>query len=185
MFAERGLDAGVGEIADRAEVGRGTLFRNFPTKQDLIAAVLVDKMQQAVAGARELLRGDQAGTAVFRFLEEMVHGQQRERALFEAIADEFLSHPAIKAVHAELLELLDSLLEAGRQAGTVRPEIGAVDVMLLTKGVCSAADHLESSPELLDRHLALITAAIATPGHAMALSPAPAVDSLAPSPSGS
>jgi AcrR family transcriptional regulator len=179
VFAERGLDGGVGEIADRAGVGRGTLFRNFPTKQDLIAAVLVNKMQQAVTDARELLAGDEAGTAVFVILEEMVRGQQRERALFEAIADEFLSHPDIQAVHTELLELLDELLDAGKRAGTVRPEIGAVDVMLLTKGVCSAADQLEASPELLDRHLALVTAAISAPGHALPLAgPAPTVADL-------
>ena len=169
VFAERGLDAGVGEIAERAGIGRGTLFRNFPTKQDLIAAVLVDKMQQAVTDARELLAGEDPGVAVFVFLREMVHGQQRERALFEAIADEFLSHPDIQAMHTELLELLDELLDAGKRAGTVRPEIGAVDVMLLTKGICSAAAQLEASPELLERHLALVTAAIATPGHAAPL----------------
>lgn len=178
VFAERGLDAGVGEIADRAGVGRGTLFRNFPTKQDLIAAVLVGKMQQMVVESRALLTGPDAGTAVFEFLEELVHGQQRERALFEAIADEFLTHPDIKAVHAELLELLDELLDAGKRAGTVRPEIAAVDVMLLTKGVCSAADHLEASPELLERHLALVKAAISTPAHAVTLSGAPPVEAL-------
>ncbi len=179
VFSERGLDAGVGEIAERAEIGRATLFRNFPTKRDLIAAVLVNKMQQAVTDARQLLAGDEAGTAVFVILEEMVRGQQRERALFEAIADEFLSHPDIQAVHTELLELLDELLDAGKRAGTVRPEIGAVDVMLLTKGVCSAADQLEASPELLDRHLALVTAAISTPGHALPLAgPTPTVADL-------
>ena len=181
VFAERGLEAGVGEIADRAEVGRGTLFRNFPTKQDLIAAVVAAKMQQAVADARELLRGDQAGSAVFTFLKEMVHGQQRERALFQAIADQFLTHPDIQAVHAELLQLLDELLQAGKQAGTVRAEVGAVDVLLLTKGVCSAADALESSPEMLDRHLALITAAIATPGYEVSLGAPPATAVLRPS----
>jgi AcrR family transcriptional regulator len=178
VFAEHGLDGGVGEIADRAEVGRGTLFRNFPTKQDLIAAVLVSKMQEAVSGARSMLEGDEAGTAVFKFLEEIVHGQQRERALFEAIADEFLVHPDIKAVHADLLEILDELLEAGKAAGNVRPEIGAVDVMLLSKGVCSAADHLEANPELLDRHLALVRAAISTPEHAVALAGAPPIEAL-------
>jgi AcrR family transcriptional regulator len=169
VFAEQGLDAGVGEIAQRAGVGRGTLFRNFPTKQDLIAAVVVDKMRLAVADGRKLLEAE-PGTAVFSFLEEMVHRQQRERALFEAIADEFLSHPDIQAVHGELLALLEDLLDGGKQAGTVRPDVGAVDVMLLVKGVCSAASELEGSPELLARHLALVTAAIATPGHAVPLS---------------
>jgi AcrR family transcriptional regulator len=180
VFAEHGLDAGVAEIAERAGVGRGTVFRNFPTKQDLIAAVVVDKMQQAVVDGREQLAGDEGrGTAVFTFLVELVHRQQRERALFEAIADQFLSHPDIRTYHDSLLELINDLLDAGKQAGTVRPEVGAVDVMLLIKGVCSAAAELEGSPELLDRHLALVTAAIAMPGYAVPLAgPTPTVADL-------
>jgi AcrR family transcriptional regulator len=170
VFAERGLDAGVAEIAARAQIGRATLFRNFPTKQDLIAAVVVEKMQRAVADGRRLLADEEGrGTAVFEFLEEIVHRQQRERALFEAIADQFLSHADIRAVQTDLLGLLDDLLDDGRRAGTVRPEVGAVDVMLLIKGVCSAASELGGSPELLERHLALITAAISTPQHAVPL----------------
>ncbi|HWD86438.1 MAG TPA: helix-turn-helix domain-containing protein [Solirubrobacteraceae bacterium] len=170
VFAERGLDAGVAEIAARAQIGRATLFRNFPTKQDLIAAVVVEKMLRAVADGRRLLADEEGrGTAVFAFLKEIVHRQQRERALFEAIADQFLSHADIRAVQTDLLALLDDLLDDGRRAGTVRPEVGAVDVMLLIKGVCSAASELGGSPELLERHLALITAAISTPEHAVPL----------------
>ena len=44
MFRERGVEVGVGEIADRAGVGRGTLFRNFPTKQELVVAVIAHRM---------------------------------------------------------------------------------------------------------------------------------------------
>ncbi len=171
VFAESGLDAGVGEIAARAEIGRATLFRNFPTKQDLIAAVVVEKMQRAVADGRQLLTEEEGrGTAVFAFLNEVVHRQQRERALFEAIADQFLSHPDIRDVQTDLLGLLDDLLDDGKRAGTVRSDVGAVDVMLLIKGVCSAASELGSSPAILDRHLSLVTAAISTPQHAVPLS---------------
>ncbi len=169
VFGERGLDAGVGDIAVRAGVGRGTLFRHFPTKQDLIAAVVVAKMQAAIADGRGLLRSDEDGTAVFAFLGEIVHRQRRERELLEAVSDAFLSHPEIKAVHGELLALLDQLLDRGKRAGTVRPEVGSIDVMLLIKGVCSAASELEGSPELLERHLALVTAAISTPKHLVPL----------------
>jgi AcrR family transcriptional regulator len=181
VFAERGLDAGVGEIAARAGVGRGTLFRNFPTKQDLIAAVVVDKLRRVIGYGHELLQADEDGTAAFAFVGEIVHRQRRERELLEAVSDEFLSHPGIKAVHAELLALLDQLLAAGKRAGTVRPEVGAVDVMLLIKGVCSAASELEGSPELLERHLALIAAAISTSTHLVPLTgPTPTAADLGP-----
>src|SRR5258708_36935827 len=51
-FAEHGLDVSVGEIARRAGVGQGTVFRRFPTKEHLIAAVVVDRMHQASARGR-------------------------------------------------------------------------------------------------------------------------------------
>src|SRR5215468_8046970 len=72
LFGERGLDVGVGEIAQRAGVGRGTLFRNFPSKEHLIAAVVVERMNEAIARGRSLADADHPGTALFEFLEDIV-----------------------------------------------------------------------------------------------------------------
>ena len=80
LFRERGLDVGVAEIAQRAGVGRGTLFRNFPTKQDLIAAIVIERMHEATVYARTLLDAPDPGEALFGFLEEMVGPQQLDRA---------------------------------------------------------------------------------------------------------
>src|SRR6478672_13523501 len=77
LFGERGLDVGVAEIAQRAGVGRGTLFRNFPTKEDLIAAIVVDAMSEAATLGRELLAAPGAGQALFTFLEAAADRQQR------------------------------------------------------------------------------------------------------------
>lgn len=165
VFAEHGLEAGVGEVAARAGVGRGTLFRNFPTKQDLIAAIVVDRMREGVAAGRDLLAGGGGGEIVFVFMEEIVSRQQSDRALFEAVSEEFLANAEIRAAHADFVALLDELLDHGKDAGVIRPEIGAMDVMMLIKGVCSAAFALEATPELLQRHLDLIRAAIAAPGY--------------------
>jgi AcrR family transcriptional regulator len=169
VFGERGLEAGVGEIAARAGVGRGTLFRNFPTKADLIAAIVVERMRQAISDGRERLDTGDGAEVAFDFLDDIVHRQQQDRSLFEAVADEFLANPEIRAVHTEFVELVDQLLERGKQAGSIRPEVGAMDVMMLVKGACSAASALDASPELLDRHLSLLRAAISTPGHAVPL----------------
>src|SRR5205823_1789577 len=76
MFCERGLEVSVGEIAERAGVGRGTLFRNFACKEDLIAAIVVEHMQDAVANGRQLLDSPDAGQGLFEFLEQMVGRQQ-------------------------------------------------------------------------------------------------------------
>src|SRR5204863_4917045 len=65
IFCERGLDVGVGEIAQQAGVGRGTLFRNFPSKEHLIVAIVVERMNESVNRGRALLDAADPGQALF------------------------------------------------------------------------------------------------------------------------
>ena len=96
MFSERGLDVGVAEIAARAGVGRGTLFRNFATKDDLIAAIVGERMARGDRPrSRSCSSADDPGQALFEFLAEIVGRQQTDRALFEAVADTFLAKEEI------------------------------------------------------------------------------------------
>jgi AcrR family transcriptional regulator len=161
LFRERGLDVGVAEIAQRAGVGRGTLFRNFPTKRDLIAAIVIDRMGEATEYGRRLLDAPDAGEALFSFLEEVVGRQQLDRCLFEAVADTFLANQEIRAAHAEIVGGLDELLTRAKKAGAVRSDVGAMDVLMLLKGVCEAAAAFASSdPSIVPRQLDLVRAAI-------------------------
>lgn len=165
VFGERGLDVGVGEIAQRAGVGRGTLFRNFPCKQDLIAAIVVERMRDAARAGRELLASGE-GDAVFEFIADIAGRQHVERALFEAVADTFLANPEIREAHAEVIVVLDALLDAAKRDGYVRPEVGALDVLMMLKGACAASSAFGATkPDILERHLDLVRAAISTPAH--------------------
>jgi AcrR family transcriptional regulator len=164
VFGESGLDVGVAEIAQRAGIGRGTLFRNFPSKEDLIAAIVVDQMSAAAARGRELLDAPDAGGALFEFLDEIAGRQQQARALFEAVQDTFLANREIRAGHAAIVEVLDALLARAQEAGAVRPDIKALDVLLLLKGVCeTAAAFQQLEPQISERHLDLVRAALAPP----------------------
>jgi AcrR family transcriptional regulator len=164
-FSERGLDVSVAEIAQRAEIGRGTLFRNFASKEDLIAAIVVDRMARATELGRELLDGGEApGDALFAFLNELVCRQQMDRALFDAIEDQWLANEEIRAAHAQVLGVLEALLRRAQEAGTVRSDVGALDVMMLVKGVCETATafaHVDA--DIAGRHLDLVLAALRTP----------------------
>jgi AcrR family transcriptional regulator len=163
LFRERGLEVGVAEIAQRAGVGRGTLFRNFPTKQDLVAAIVIERMREATEYGRKLLDAPDAGEALFSFLEEVVGRQQLDRCLFEAVADTFLANQNIRAAHAEIVGGLDELLTRAKQAGAVRSDVGAMDVLMLLKGVCEAAAAFAGSdPNIAPRQLDLVRAAIST-----------------------
>jgi AcrR family transcriptional regulator len=162
LFHERGLDVGVAEIAQRAGVGRGTLFRNFPTKQDLIAAIVIDRMHEATAYAGTLLDAPDPAEALFGFLEEIVGPQQLDsRALFDAIGDTFLANQGIRAAHAEIVDAIEQLLTRAKEAGAVRSDVGAMDVLMLVKGVCEAASAFASSePDMVTRQLDLVRAAV-------------------------
>jgi AcrR family transcriptional regulator len=161
LFRERGLEVGVAEIAESAGVGRGTLFRNFPTKQHLIAAIVIERMGEAAQRARARLDDSDAGEALFGALEEVVGAQQLNRDLFDAIADTFLANPAIRAAHAEVVDVLEQLLSRAKEAGAVRSDIGAMDVLMMLKGVCETATALAHvEPEIAGRQLDLVWAAV-------------------------
>jgi AcrR family transcriptional regulator len=161
LFSERGLDVGVAEIAERAGVGRGTLFRNFPSKEDLIAAIVVERMGEAVERGRTLLDASDPGEALFEFLAEIAGRQQLDRALFDAVADTWLANDEIRAAHAGVVGVLGDLLARAQEVGVVRQDIGAMDVLMLLKGVCETATafaHID--PQVVPRHLDLLRAAV-------------------------
>jgi AcrR family transcriptional regulator len=161
LFRERGLEVGVAEIAERAGVGRGTLFRNFASKQDLIAAIVVERMREAVEEARGLLDADDPGEALFEFLWSIAGRQQLDRGLFEAVGDAWLVNDDIRAAHAEVVGVMGQLLERAQDAGAVRADVGAMDVLIMFKGVCEAAcafAHVDS--EIVRRQLDLLRAAL-------------------------
>jgi len=163
MFSERGLDVGVGEIAARAGVGRGTLFRNFASKEDLIAAIVSERMREATAAGRELLDAEDPGEALFAFLREIVEGQQTNRALFEAIEDTLLQNDEIAAAYDELVGVMSELVDRAQRAGAIRGDVGALDLIVMTKGICEAATALQHvNPDMAERQLDLVRAALST-----------------------
>ena len=161
LFRERGVEVGVGEIAERAGVGRGTLFRNFPTKEDLIAAIVVELMHEACRRGEALTEAPDPAAALFDFLDEIVGAQQLNRTLFEGVADTFLSNPEIRVAHAEVVAALGQLLARAQAAGIVRGDVGALDLLMMLKGVCEAASALgHADPSIVQRHLDLVRAAL-------------------------
>ena len=175
MFAERGLDVGVAEIAQQAGVGRGTLFRNFPTKDHLIAAILVDRMNESIARGRAALDAPDPGAALFDLMEEAVDRSRTDRALFDSLSDTWMTNSEIRTCHVELLDMLDGLVRRAQDAGAVRTDVSAVDVLLLIKGVCESIKHFTHlSPAVSARQLDLIRAALA-PGAAANLLRGPAL----------
>jgi AcrR family transcriptional regulator len=162
LFRQRGLDVSVAEIAEAAGVGRGTLFRNFASKEDLIGAIIAERMNDAAAYGEQLVDADDPGEALFEFLRDLVGRQQLDRALFEALDETWMSKDVLRPAHARIMGVLGQLLENAQDAGVVRRDVGAMDVLLMFKGAClAAASYAQIDPTIIDRHLDLIRASIA------------------------
>lgn len=161
LFRERGLDVSVAEIAEAAGMGRATLFRNFASKEDLIAAILAEVMSEVAVRGRELLDAPDATAAVFEFLQEMVGRQQLNRTVAEAIDESWLARDDIRAVQEEMLGVLEQLVVRAQESGGIRGDIGATDVLMLFKGACVAATHIgQDDPHAIDRQMDLIRASL-------------------------
>jgi AcrR family transcriptional regulator len=176
MFREHGVEVSVGEIADAAGVGRGTLFRNFKNKNELIAAVLSERLGEVLTFGRELLERDPDDAEVtFTFLAGLVARQEENRALLQAATDELFATPELERAHVALMELFGALLARGKRAGAIRPEATATDMLMLVKGLCmfTPLEH-PLSAETIVRHLDLVRAALTTPEYARPLRGVPA-----------
>jgi AcrR family transcriptional regulator len=161
LFSERGLEVGVADIAARAGVGRGTLFRNFPSKEHLIAAIVVERVQESVARAHAALSAGDPTTALFDLIESAAQRSQSDRALFDALSDTWLANPEIRAAHAEMLKVIEQLVERAQATGGLRPDVSAVDIVMLVKGVCESASHFQHlGDEIIGRQLDLVCAAL-------------------------
>jgi AcrR family transcriptional regulator len=138
-FAADGLSVPIDEIARRAGVGAGTVYRHFPTKEALFQAVIADRLHRIIDDGYSLLKSERPGEALFTFLRSMVlQWGATDRGLVEALAgvgiDVDSSVP--EAEHA-FMSLMQELLRAAQRAGTARSDVGVLEVKALVVG-CQA-----------------------------------------------
>lgn len=136
-LAADGAGAPMEDIARRAGVGVGTLYRHFPTKEALVAAVVAHRVELLAGEAGELLAAPDPGAAFFGFIDRVVAVGSAKRDLAETldvgVSDE---------VKRELTRALGELLARAQAAGAVRTGLEAGDVMALIPAALAAPDRL-------------------------------------------
>ena len=134
VFAGDGVNGSLEEIARRAGVGIGTLYRNFPTRQALLEAVYVDEVEALARVAEEL--GDRdPWDALAIWLRQFVGYATTKRAVVEGLN---LDSPMFAACIALIHRAGEPLLEAAQDAGKARNDVGFEDVRLLINGIASS-----------------------------------------------
>ena len=138
-FAAEGLSVPIDEIARRAGVGAGTVYRHFPTKEDLFRAVVDSRIRRIITEGRALLDQPGPGEALFAFLRSMVlDWGATDQGLVEALAGLGIDVDSVAPdADAAFRGLLGELLTAAQQAGTVRSDVDVAEIKTLMVG-CQA-----------------------------------------------
>lgn len=151
-FAEGGLEVGVADIARRAGVGTATIFRRFPTKDDLVAAVFETKLQEMSALVEEVTQLEPGMDALRAFFERAVQFQIRDRGFMENVGKRaFADDPRMRAATDQLFATLDRIVDSAKAAGELREDVQAADLPVLMHAVCSGAAFTETTGEDLWR----------------------------------
>ena len=131
VFAESGLDASTAEIAQRAGVGEATLFRRFPSKQDLIQAIVETQMESVIKIATDCLQDPDPGQGLERFITEMVERSVADRGVLESAKDACVVSAGLADYRRRVLNLMTSLVKRAQEVGAVRSDLAGQDLGLL------------------------------------------------------
>lgn len=155
-FAEHGLDVGVDAIAQAAGVGVGTLYRRFPTKEELLRAILEDWVQTFLARLDEVEGVEDSWRAFVAATEAFAEAVARDRGFFQLFAQRDKPMPG-EDVKQQVVDRLDRFLRRAQAAGEVRPDVVVLDVTSLSAVAArQPAWRVARQPELWRRHLAIV-----------------------------
>lgn len=167
LFAEKGIEAQMDDIARRAGVGVGTLYRHFPAKEDLLDAVIARRFERLAARAVEAVSQASRGEAweAFKgYIEWAAQMQAGDRALSEAMATRSERMHAA-AVGSGLVEELELLLDHAKRAGALREDLVVEDIPAMVCSIGAVANAAVQKPGWRwDRVIAIWLDGVRAPG---------------------
>jgi AcrR family transcriptional regulator len=155
VFAGKGPGASTEEVAARAGVAIGTIFRHFPTKQALLQAIMKGLLSQLTLEAGSLAADGDPATALFTFFTRTVEQAAQQKAVIDLLAETGISLQVADSV--QLLRAgIEDLLTRAQQAGAVRRDIRSDEVIALLGSTCQGALHGGWDHDLQQRTLTII-----------------------------
>jgi AcrR family transcriptional regulator len=156
VFAERGLEASMDDVAHRAGLGVGTAYRHFANKYELAQAIMSEAIEQVYDLVDAAVAMDDAWAGLVSFVEGTTELQSSDRGLREVLMG---VHDAeqMEQVSERLSGPLRELVERAKDAGAVRPDVESTDIGLVVMMLCMVADVTgDASPELWRRYLPMM-----------------------------
>lgn len=136
-FSEHGLEASVSEIARRAGVGKATVFRSYPAKEDLIAAIACVQVRWVEERVAEALAQPDAWAAFCDLIADLGHRHATDLTHLEALAHHSAA-PALTEPRARISAALRRLMDRAKAQGAMRADATPEDVRVLFQGVTHA-----------------------------------------------
>jgi AcrR family transcriptional regulator len=175
-FAEHGFDGQVDDIARRANVGVGTVYRHFPTKDALYEALALDRFTRLAEWAREALEDPDPMEGFSGFMYRSAELQANDRQLSEVMG----AQPGLMQEASErvaLMELVEKLIARAQEAGALRPDVVPEDVPMLMCGL-GRATQLGAPGHVMSwqRFLAIVLEGLRAPGTSPLPEPTPQLD---------
>ncbi|WP_443050820.1 TetR/AcrR family transcriptional regulator [Streptomyces sp. H27-D2] len=155
-FTEHGADVSLEDIARRAGVGIGTLYRHFPNRTALMGAVFQREVDGLLARSRELLDAPQPCSALVAWLRAIIAHASTYRGLAQALmAASCDDSSELSRCSVPMRAAGSTLLVRAQEAGAVRADVDIGDLMQLTNAIALAVEQTPDDPELADRLLML------------------------------
>jgi AcrR family transcriptional regulator len=157
IYARSGLSASFDEIAREAQVGVGTVYRRFPTEEDLFFALFEERLEGLLQQAQRAVQTPDAGAALLGFLEAMVQQHVEDRGLKDLVFSRFDCTERMTGARHRFEPVMAQLVERAKQQGVLRPDVGQGDIAMAIFMVTSAgALSAETDPQQWRRQLALV-----------------------------
>jgi AcrR family transcriptional regulator len=161
-FSERGGDVTIDEIAERAGVGVGTVYRAFPTKEALLESAILERVASIFDELRRMRAAERtAWEALARFLRFAARQEVRDRGFKQFIGGSGIATEQLQARREELLALLGEIVREAQADGDLRTDFAAGDIPLLLGGLTEASwSHLRRADEVVERYVAIVLAGL-------------------------
>jgi AcrR family transcriptional regulator len=157
VFADRGLDVTLDDIARHAGVGTGTAYRRFPNKHALVEALMIERIGELEAIARECLADPDPWRGVAGYLERALALQAADRGLKEVLFSPGAARERVAAARLRLGPVVTELVQRAVDSGAVRSDLAVTDVPLINFMLSTLVDiGRDVEPELYRRYLTIV-----------------------------
>ena len=161
VFGAHGPAGSTEEVARRAGVGIATVFRHFPSKEELIEATLLRHFDQLTARAHSLADGGEPVTAWRELVRTMIETGATKLMLISLVAQPDKVPESAAAASGRLKAAVALVLRRAQDSGAVRPSVTVEEVYLLIRGLAQATATAQVAPDTLDRAIEIVLTGLA------------------------